>query len=137
MTKLSVTKQLTREGAEAMGEAEVAEAAKSDWGIAVAIVDAGGNPPCLARMETAPVASYRGASSEAWTAATFARPTRIPDAGIAAGRTQILPFFDALPIQDGLPVQIGGATIAGIGGGDATAAKDEQCAQAGVDALAL
>ena len=137
MTGLSDTKQLTLEGAKAMGEAAIAEAAAHGWGIAVAIVDAGGHPLYLARMEEAPVASYRGASSKAWTAATFARPTRVLDEGIAAGRTQVLAFAEALPIQGGLPVQVDGATIGGIGVGGARAAEDEQCAQAGIDALGL
>ena len=64
MAKLNDTKQLTLEGAKAMGEAAIAEATKNGWGVAVAVVDAGGNPLYLARMETAPVASYIGASVE-------------------------------------------------------------------------
>lgn len=135
MTKIGDTKQITLAGAKAMGEAAIAEAEKNGWGVAVAVVDAGGNPLYLARMENAPVASYRGASSKAWTAATFARPTKMLDDGIAGGRTQLLAFGDALPIQGGLPVKIGDMTIGGIGVGGATAAEDEQCAQAGIDAL--
>ena len=50
---------------------------------------------------------------------------------------QVLAFAEALPIQGGLPVQVGGATIGGIGVGGASAAEDEQCAQAGIDALGL
>ena len=137
MAKLIDTKQLTLEGAKAMGEAAIAEAEKNGWGVAVAVVDAGGNPLYLARMEGAPVASYRGASSKAWTAATFARPTKMLDDGIASGRTQVLAFADALPIQGGLPVKVGDATIGGIGVGGATAAEDEQCAQAGIDVLSV
>ena len=137
MAKLIDTKQLTLEGAKAMGEAAIAEAEKNGWGVAVAVVDAGGNPLYLARMAGAPVASYRGASSKAWTAATFARPTKMLDDGIASGRTQVLAFADALPIQGGLPVKVGDATIGGIGVGGATAAEDEQCAQAGIDVLSV
>ena len=137
MTKLSDTKQLTLEGARAMGEAAITEAVRNGWGVAVAVVDAGGHPLYLARMENSPVASYRGASSKAWTAATFARPTRLLDEGVASGRTQLLAFGEALPIQGGLPVQLDGATIGGIGVGGATASEDEQCAQAGIDALGL
>ena len=40
-------------------------------------------------------------------------------------------------IQGGLPVQADGTTIGGIGVGGASAAEDEQCAQAGIDALGL
>ena len=137
MTKIGDTKQITLAGAKAMGEAAIAEAEKNGWGVAVAVVDAGGNPLYLARMENAPVASYVGASSKAWTAASFARPTKVLDDGITSGRSQLLAFADALPIQGGLPVKIGAATIGGIGVGGATAAEDEQCAQAGIDALGL
>ncbi len=135
MAKLNNTKQLTLEGAKAMGEAAIAEATKNGWGVAVAVVDAGGNPLYLARMETAPVASYIGASSKAWTAATFARSTKMLDDGIASGRTQLLAFAQALPIQGGLPVIVDGATIGGIGVGGATSEEDEQCSQAGIDSL--
>ena len=49
----------------------------------------------------------------------------------------MLAFAEALPIQGGLPVQVDGTTIGGIGVGGASAAEDEQCAQAGIDALGL
>lgn len=135
MAKLSDIKQLTLEGAKAMGEAAIAEADKNGWGVAVTVVDAGGNPLYLARMENAPVASYIGASSKAWTAATFGRSTKMLDDGIASGRTQLLAFAQALPIQGGLPIKNGDSTIGGIGVGGATAQEDEQCAQAGIDSL--
>jgi len=135
MAKLNDTKQLTLDGAKAMGEVAIAEATKNGWGVAVTVVDAGGNPLYLARMETAPVASYIGATSKAWTAATFGRSTKMLDDAIASGRTQLLAFAQALPVQGGLPITVGGVTIGGIGVGGATSEEDEQCSQAGIDAL--
>ncbi|MDA0261034.1 MAG: heme-binding protein [Proteobacteria bacterium] len=131
------TKQLTLAGAKVMGEAAIAEATKNGWGVAVVVVDAGGNPLYLARMENAPVASHQGASSKARTAATFGRSTKLLDDGVASGRSQLLAFPDILPIQGGLPINVGSATVGGIGVGGATSEQDEQCAQAGIDALGI
>lgn len=136
MAKLANTKSLTLEGAKAMGAAAEAEALKNGWKVAIAIADAGGNPLYLARMDGAPVASFKGATSKAWTAATFGRPTKMLDDAVAGGRSQMLAFPDMLPIEGGLPIMAEGQVIGGIGVGGATAAQDAQCAQAGIDALA-
>lgn len=135
MANVTNTKALTLEGVKAVGAAAEAEAAKNGWKVAIAVVDAGGYPLYLARMDGAPVASFKGAQAKAWTAATFGRPTKMLDDGIAAGRTQMLAFPDMLPIEGGVPVVVDGQTIGAIGVGGATAAQDGQIAQAGVAAL--
>ncbi len=135
MANVTNTKALTLEGAKAIGAAAEAEATKNGWKVAIAVVDTGGHPLYLARMDGAPVASFKGAQAKAWTAATFGRPTKMLDDGVAAGRTQMLAFPDMLPIEGGVPVVVDGQIIGAVGVGGATAAQDGQIAQAGIAAL--
>jgi len=136
MAMLNDAKQLTLEAAKAMGAAAEAEAVKNGWTIAVAIVDAGGHPLYLARMERALLASYRGALKKAGTALMWGRPTKRLEDDVAGGRPHVLAFENVLPVEGGLPILVDGTIIGGIGVGGTTSGPDAtRCAEAGIAVL--
>ena len=136
MAHFASTRHLTLEGAKAMGTAAEAEATKNGWTIAVAVVDAGGHPLYLARMDGAVLASYRGALQKATTSLQFRRPTKRMDDDVAGGRPHVLGFSEVLPVEGGMPIEIDGQTIGAIGiGGTTSGPSATQCANAGLAAL--
>jgi uncharacterized protein GlcG (DUF336 family) len=136
MAKLTVSKQLTLEAAKAMGAAAEAVAVRNGLTIAVAIVDAGGHPLYLARMEGGLLASYRGALKKAETAVMFGRPTKRMEEVVASGRPHVLAFENVLPMEGGLPIAVDGTIIGGIGVGGTTSGPDAtRCAEAGLATL--
>jgi glc operon protein GlcG len=136
MAHLLALKQLTLAGAKVIGAAAEAEAVKNGWCISVAVVDAGGHPLYLARMDGALLASYRGALMKASTALQFGRPTKRLEEDVARGRIHVLAFDGALPVDGGIPIEIEGQTIGGIGvGGTKSGREATQCAEAGLAVL--
>jgi glc operon protein GlcG len=136
MAHFASAKRITLEGAKAIGAAAEAEAVKNGWTICVAVVDAGGHPLYLARMDGALLASYRGALQKAVTALQFGRPTQRLDDAVAGGRPHVLGFSEVLPVVGGLPIEVDGQVIGGIGiGGTTTGPAATQCAEAGMAAL--
>jgi uncharacterized protein GlcG (DUF336 family) len=138
MAKLIAAKHLTLEAAKAMGAAAEAEAVSTGLTIAVAIVDAGGHPLYLARMEQSLLASYRGALKKAETTVMFGRPTKRMEEVVASGRPHVLAFENVLPMEGGLPIIVDGTIVGGIGVGGTTSGPDAtRCAEAGLAVLGL
>jgi uncharacterized protein GlcG (DUF336 family) len=136
MSNLTEAKQLTLAGARAMGLAAEAEAIKNGWSIAVAIVDAGGHPLYLARMERALLASYRGALKKASTAVMFGRTTKRMEDDVARGRLHFFAFEDVLPVEGGVPLVVDGQTVGGLGiGGTTSSANTVRCVEAALAAF--
>lgn len=137
MAHLLAAKQLTLEGAKAIGNAAEGAATRNGWQIAVAVVDAGGHPLYLARMERSILASYRGAMMKAATAVQFGRPTKRLEEAVASGRLHYFAFEGALPVDGGIPIEIDGQIVGGIGiGGTTSAGQATECAEAGLAAFA-
>ena len=119
-----------------------AKAKQEGWKMNVAIVDDGANLVAFERMDGAFLGSIQVAQHKAVTAANFPFSTR--EEGELAfgkdGKPGIVPgianfpgvvtFAGGLPIMTANKVQIGGI---GVSGG--TSDQDEQCAQAGLDAV--
>lgn len=138
MAHFATTSQLTLEGAKAIGAAAEAMAVKNGWTICVAVVDAGGHPLYLARMDGALLASYRGALQKATTSLQFGRSTQRLDDDVAGGRPHVLGFSEVLPVVGGIPIEMNGQVIGGIGiGGTTTGPAATLCAEAGLAALKI
>ena len=112
----------------------IGECAKSQWNVAVAVVDNHGYLVYFERMDNTQTASMDIAVGKAKAAATYRRPTRafmdvINKGGVA---TATLPGVFASP--GGLPIMVDGKVTGGVGVSGVTGDQDEQCAKAGVGA---
>ena len=122
--------------ARGVARAAIAEATRQGWTVAVAVVDAGGDLVYFERIDHTQAAGSQIAQDKARTAVRFKRPTRLLEAGIAAGRHAILGLPGAIPLDGGLPLIVDGAIVGAIGVSGVNSDQDGVVAQAGVDALA-
>lgn len=123
----------------ALADAALDQARRRAVRIAVAIVDASGDPIQLDRMDGAPAAAIDIAEATAATAATFGAPSKelasrfpVEALRLLAGR---LPFT-ILPMAGGVVVERDGRTVAGIGVGGAGPELCAELAAAAVTAVA-
>lgn len=109
-------------------------AARNHWLVAVWVLDDSGTPTAFARMEGAAVLAVETAQEKAKTALRIGHPSGDLGAGLDKGELQLLGLH-LFPMKGGLPLLADGRVAGAIGVGGAESAQDEQCAQAGVDAL--
>ena len=110
----------------------IAECAKNQWNVAVAVVDNHGFLVYFERMDNTQTASMDIAVGKAKAAATYRRPTRVFADVINKGgpATATLPGVFASP--GGLPIMADGKVLGGVGVSGVTGDQDEQCAKAGL-----
>jgi uncharacterized protein GlcG (DUF336 family) len=115
----------------------LAEAAKNNWNVAVAIVDPGGNLVYYEKMDNTQLGSANVAIDKARSAALFKRPTKAFQDALAAGgdALRILRLQGVVPVEGGIPLLIDGKIVGAIGVSGATSAQDAQCAKAGADTM--
>ena len=118
-----------------VGAAAEAEARKNGWNVAIAIVDNHGLLVFYEMLDDTQTASATIALEKARTPATYRRPTKELEDGIAAGRNAILGLPGSTPIEGGLPIIVGGKMIGAIGVSGVTSPQDGMVAKAGVDVL--
>jgi len=121
--------------AKKIAAAAAAEAAKNQWRMAIAIVDNHGALVYFEQMDDTQTASGNIAIEKARTAATFRRPSKVFEDGIAKGRNALLGLPGVTPIEGGLPIMVGGRVVGAIGVSGAAADQDGQTAEAGLTAL--
>src|ERR1019366_8506036 len=113
-----------------------AEATKNNWGVAIAIVDSGGNLVISQRLDNAQLSAVRLAEAKARTAVEFRRPTKVLEEAVAGGGGGFRVLtFGASVAEGGVPIFSGGSIVGGIGVSGAASEQDAQVAQAGADAL--
>ena len=110
----------------------IAECAKNQWNVAVAVVDNHGFLVYFERMENTQYASNDIAIGKARAAATYQRPTRAFAEVINKGgpATATLPGVFASP--GGVPIMVDGKVTGAVGVSGVTGDQDEQCAKAGL-----
>ena len=115
----------------------IAEAAKNNWAIAVAVVDPAGNLVYYEKMDNTQLGSAHIAVEKARTAATFKRPTKAFEDALAKGSEnwRILTLSGVVASEGGIPLLIDGKIVGAIGVSGMTSAQDGQCAKAGAEAL--
>ncbi len=118
-----------------VGAAAEAEARKNGWNVAIAIVDNHGLLVFYEMIDDTQTASATIALEKSRTAATYRRPTKELEDGIAAGRNAILGLPGSTPIEGGLPIVVGCKMIGAIGVSGVTSPQDGMVAKAGVEAL--
>ena len=125
---------LTLDDCRKMSAAAEAEAAKNQWIVTIAILDDGGHPLHLVRMDGATPANAEIALLKARTAALTRRSSKMWEDRVAGGRLVMLKM-PVLPVQGGLPIVSGGVCIGAIGVSGVQSHEDEQIAAAGIRAV--
>ena len=116
-------------------EAAEAEINKNGWKMAIAVVSTGGQLVHFAKVDDTQFASIDIAVHKAKAAATFRRPTKVFQDGLAQGNTFLLTLDGVIASEGGIPIVVGGKMIGAIGCSGGTGAQDGQACQAGVNAL--
>ena len=126
---------LTLDDCKKMAAAGEAEAQRNGWNVAIAILDDGGHPLLLLRMDGATPSNAENAIRKGRTAAITRRSTKVWEDRIAAGRTSTL-SMPVMAVQGGIPLVYQGECVGGIGVSGVQSPQDEQIALAGAAALA-
>ena len=127
---------LTLEDVKRIAAAAEAEALANNWQVVIAIVDDGGHPLWLQRMDgAAPLSSYI-AQAKAKTAALGRRESKIYEDMINNGRVSFLsaPEIEGM-LEGGVPVIVDGFFIGAVGVSGVKSVEDAQIAKAGIAAL--
>lgn len=133
---LSTRRTLTLEAARVALVASEAEAVKNGWRVVIAIVDDGGHPMLLARLDGAQWSSISTAVEKARAATAWKRPTRLLEESVNNGRTAFLSINQGMALlQGGVPIEVEGAVLGAVGVSGVKASDDEIVALAGVNAL--
>ena len=136
LAQLMDRKELTLEAARKMVAAAEAEAERQHLRGVIAVVDEGGWPILVERMDnSAYIASVELAPAKARTAALFKKPSGALEEAINHGRIAALSARDFIEMLGGFPIVVGGQVIGGIGASFDTPEHDVQIAQAGLAAL--
>jgi uncharacterized protein GlcG (DUF336 family) len=119
--------------AKKIAAAVIAECAKNQWNVAVAVVDNHGGLVYFERMENTQYASNEIAINKAKTAAVYRRPTRVFADTINKGGPATATLGGGLTASPGgMPIMVDGKVTGGVGVSGVTGDQDEQCAKAGV-----
>jgi glc operon protein GlcG len=126
---------ISLERARSVMAAAEAEAARNQWGVAIAIVDSGGNLVMLHRLDNAQLASARIAEQKARTAVEFRRPTKVFEDAVAGGGLGLRVLtFGLSAAEGGVPLVVDGAVVGAIGVSGVQSHQDGQIALAGAAA---
>jgi glc operon protein GlcG len=128
---------ITLEQAKKVAAPAMAEAAKNNWNMAVAIVDPSGNLVYYEKMDATQLGSANLAIEKARSAALFKRPTKTFQDALAGGGDglRVLKVPGGVPIEGGLPILVEGKIAGAIGVSGGMSSQDGQCAKAGADAI--
>ena len=125
---------LTTAQARAMLDAALDAAEAEGFAMSIALVDEGGYPLALQRMDGAGLMTAKVATEKARTAALIRAPSgRLADR--LAAEPALLRLTDYLPMAGGLPVTIEGRCVGAIGVSGGTPAQDEQVGAVGLAVL--
>jgi glc operon protein GlcG len=129
--ELPSKKVLTLDVAKRIAEAAEKEALKRGSTVVICVVDDGGYPLVLLRLDDTQVASVDVGIAKARTAAIFRRPSKVFEDQVKNGRVATLGLPGAAPLQGGVPITVDGKVIGAIGVSGNTPQEDEEIALAG------
>ena len=127
---------LTREDVARIVTAAREEALRNGWAVSIAVVDDGGHPLALERLDgCAPVGAYI-AVEKARTSALGRRESKGYEEMINAGRNAFLSVAPIMPglLEGGVPVVIDGQVVGAVGVSGVKPDQDAQVARAGAAA---
>ncbi|QIE89845.1 heme-binding protein [Pseudomonas nitroreducens] len=113
-----------------------AEAERERWSVAIVIVDDGGHPLALERLDgCAPIGAYI-ATEKARTAALGRRESKGYEDMVNGGRSAFLSAPLLTSLEGGVPVLVDGQVVGAIGVSGVKPDQDTQVARAGAESLA-
>ncbi|MGY4527803.1 heme-binding protein [Pseudomonas sp. TE21394] len=126
-----------------IGQAEVArvlsaarqEALAQHWSVTIAVVDDGGHPLALERLDGCAPASAYIAVEKARSAALGRRETRDYEEMVNAGRTAFVTAPLLTCLEGGVPLRVEGQVVGAIGVSGVKPGQDAQVAMAAAAAL--
>ena len=115
----------------------VAEAAKNNWKMAIAVVDVAGDLVYFEKMDGTQVASVNIAQDKARSSVRFKRPTKAMQDVLAQGGAGVrfLALQGAIPVEGGLPIVMDGKIVGAIGASGGSSDQDGLTAKAGADSV--
>jgi glc operon protein GlcG len=116
-------------------QAARSEAQQQGWAVAIAVVDDGGHPLALERLDgCAPIGAYI-ATEKARSAAIGRRETKGYEDMVNGGRSAFLSAPLITSLEGGVPVLVDGQVVGAVGVSGVKAEQDAQVAKAGIAAL--
>jgi glc operon protein GlcG len=116
-------------------EAARAEAEKNQWAVTIAVVDDGGHPLALLRLDgCAPISAYI-APEKARTAALGRRESKQYEDMINGGRTAFLSAPLVATLEGGVPVVVDGQVVGAVGVSGVKPDQDSQVARIAANSL--
>jgi uncharacterized protein GlcG (DUF336 family) len=133
--RLPTKRVLTLDAAMQVVAAARAEAIRRDLRLTIAVVDDGGHPLHLVRMDGVHAGTVDVAIAKARTAVLFKKPTQAFAESLAGGASAILALPGMLPLPGGIPLFQDGGLIGAIGVSGAAPDVDAAVAAAGADLI--
>lgn len=114
-----------------------AEARKNNWSMVIVVLDSGGHPVMLERMDGTQLGSIEAAKDKAYSAVLYRRPTKVFQdlVGQGGANLRLLRLSGANPVEGGIPLVVDGKLVGAVGVSGAASEQDAQVAKAGADAL--
>jgi glc operon protein GlcG len=132
--ELPVKRVITLNVAKKIAAAAQAEADRRHLTAVIVVVDDGGHPLLLHRLDNTQIASVEVGIGKARTAAIFRRPSKDFEEQIKQGRIAALALPGATPLQGGVPIVHAGKVIGAVGVSGESPQEDEDVAKAGAAA---
>ena len=105
------------------------------WAVAIAVVDEGGHPLALERLDgCAPIGAYI-ATEKARSAAIGRRETKGYEDMVNGGRTAFISAPLITSLEGGVPIVVEGQVVGAVGVSGVKAEQDAQVAKAGIAVL--
>lgn len=111
------------------------EAQNNQWAVTIAIVDDGGHPLALERLDGCPPISAYIATEKARTSALGRRDSKGYEEMVNGGRYAFLSAPLLTSLEGGVPIIVGGNVIGAVGVSGVKAEHDAQVARAGAQCL--
>ena len=112
------------------------EAQRHGWAVSIALVDDGGHPLALVRLDGASPSSAYLATEKARTAALGRRESKLYEDMINGGRIAFLSAPISATLEGGVPVLVNGQCVGALGVSGVKSDQDAQVAKAGAARLA-
>jgi glc operon protein GlcG len=116
-------------------DAARAEALDNQWTVTIVVVDDGGHPLALERLDGAAPSSAYIATEKARTAALGRRESRVYEEMVNGGRYAFLSAPLLTSLEGGVPIIFDGQVIGAVGVSGVKAGEDAQVARAGAQCL--
>jgi glc operon protein GlcG len=116
-------------------DAARAEAERNGWAVSIAVVDDGGHPLGLTRLDGATAVSAYIAIEKARTSALGRRESKGYEDMINGGRSAFLSAPLTAMLEGGVPIVVNGQCIGAVGVSNVQSHQDAQIARAGASSL--